>query len=254
MGNLHAGHLSLVELARRHADRVVVSIFVNPLQFSAGEDFERYPRTIAEDSAQLQAAGVDLLFVPELVEVYPADPATLSFVEVPGLSDDLCGRFRPGHFRGVTTVVCKLLNLVQPDCAAFGEKDYQQLTIIRRMVNDLNMPVTIVAGATRRDRSGLALSSRNSYLTVAERQRAALLYRSLAAAAGAIDGGERAFSQVEQDVTEKLTQAGFRVDYISIRCSSDLATPKSGDRRLIILGAVRLGHTRLIDNHRIDLP
>jgi len=253
MGNLHAGHLSLVELAQRRADHVVASIFVNPLQFCPGEDFDRYPRTIAEDSAKLRAAGVDLLFAPDVAEIYPADPATLSFVEVPGLSDDLCGRSRPGHFRGVTTVVCKLLNLVQPAFAVFGEKDYQQLMIVRRMVGDLNMPVTVIAGPTLRDPNGLALSSRNSYLNVAERQRAAMFYRNLEAAAGAIENGEQAFTRVEQETAERLTQAGFRVDYISVRRSSDLAVPSSQDRQLIILGAVWLGNTRLIDNRKIDL-
>jgi pantoate--beta-alanine ligase len=177
MGNLHAGHIHLVEQAKAQADKVVVSIFVNPTQFSAGEDFGAYPRTPDEDSEKLSAAGADLLFMPEASEIYPGAAAT--FVEVPGISEILCGAFRPGHFRGVATVVCKLFNITQPDLALFGEKDFQQLAVIRRMVADLNMPVQIIGIPTVREASGLALSSRNHYLSAAEQQQATALYQSL---------------------------------------------------------------------------
>lgn len=253
MGNLHDGHLSLVELARRHAERSVVSIFVNPLQFGPGEDFERYPRTVAEDIAKLEAAGVDLLFLPEVDVMYPPGGAATTFVEVPGLSDELCGRFRPGHFRGVATVVLKLLNLVQPDHALFGEKDFQQLTIIRRMCADLNLPVRILAGPTEREPDGLAMSSRNGYLTPEQRQTAAELPRVLRAAATMLMTGSGDVAATAELAAGRLRESGFRVDYVEFRRVSDLATPSVADRELIVLAAAWLGSTRLIDNLRVSL-
>lgn len=256
MGNLHAGHLSLVELARRHASRVVVSIFVNPLQFGPGEDFDRYPRTLEEDRRRLLAVGTDLLFLPAVGDLYPAGAEATTFVEVPGLAEDLCGRFRPGHFRGVATVVCKLLNIVHPDFVVLGEKDYQQLVLIRRMVRDLDMPIEVIGGPTRREPSGLALSSRNSYLTAEEREHAATLYRCIDMMGKSLEDRVNGIAAAEGEAEQSLEQAGFRVDYVTVRRCPDLAQPTPEDRELIILAAVWLGRTRLIDNRKIhrDAP
>jgi pantoate--beta-alanine ligase len=253
MGNLHAGHIRLVEEAKRQADRVAVSIFVNPTQFGPGEDFAAYPRTPEDDAGKLRTAGADLLFLPGTGELYPADAAAMTFVEVPGLSDDLCGRFRPGHFRGVATVVCKLFNQVQPDVALFGEKDYQQLVIIRRMVADLDIPVRIHGVPTVRESNGLAMSSRNGYLTAEERARAALLYANLSEAAEALRRSERDFARIERERAESLAASGFQPDYFAIRRQGDLAPPEPDYRRLVILAAARLGRTRLIDNLQVNL-
>jgi pantoate--beta-alanine ligase len=253
MGNLHAGHLRLVEAARALADRVAVSIFVNPTQFGPGEDFAAYPRTPAEDIEKLRGAGTDLVFLPPAAELYPADPATLTYVEVPGLSDELCGRFRPGHFRGVATVVLKLFNLVQPDVAVFGEKDYQQLVIIRRLVADLALPLRIHGVPTVREPDGLALSSRNGYLAPEERARAALLHAELCAAAKALRGDERDFARIERERLEALRAHGFQPDYVAIRRPHDLAVPGPDDRNFVILAAARLGRTRLIDNVQVAM-
>ncbi|CAL1240296.1 pantoate--beta-alanine ligase [Candidatus Methylocalor cossyra] len=253
MGNLHRGHLKLVEEARRRADRTVVSIFVNPTQFGPGEDFASYPRTPEQDAEQLRAAGVDLLYQPAVRDMYPADPATMTFVEVPGLSEDLCGRFRPGHFRGVATVVLKLFHQVQPDLALFGEKDYQQLLVIRRLVADLDLPIAIHGVPTVREPDGLALSSRNAYLNPDERRRAARLYACLEAAAAALGAGRRDFAQIEGECAEALAAEGLKPDYVAIRRQSDLAPPGADDRRLIVLAAVRLGRARLIDNRPVEL-
>jgi pantoate--beta-alanine ligase len=251
MGNLHTGHLHLVREAKRLADRVVVSIFVNPTQFSPGEDFEAYPRTPAEDAEKLRGAETDLLFMPAAAELYPRGADATTFVEVPGLSDELCGRFRSGHFRGVATVVSKFFNLVQPDVALFGEKDFQQLMIIRRMVADLDFPVRIQAVATVREPSGLAMSSRNAYLTAEQKEQAASLYRCLCQAAEAIGRGEKDFRQIERQQVEALQAAGFRPDYFSIRRESDLAIAGRDDSDLVILAAAWLGKARLIDNIRV---
>lgn len=253
MGNLHAGHLSLVEQARRQTDRIVVSVFVNPLQFGPDEDFERYPRTLEADTEKLRSAGVDLLFLPDVSEIYPASNRPATYVEVPDLSDDLCGRFRPGHFRGVATVVCKLLNIVQPDQMLLGEKDFQQLTLLRQMVSDLDLPVRVVAGPTVREADGLALSSRNGYLSPGERERAPELYRCLSQVAATIASAEISLEAAEVQARTRLENQGFRVDYVSVRRRSDLAQPESGDRELIVLAAAWAGSTRLIDNKRIDL-
>lgn len=251
MGNLHAGHIHLVEAARSKADRVIASIFVNPIQFCVGEDYASYPHTPDQDVAKLAAAGLDLLFMPAVEDIYPPTDYPATFVEVPGLSGELCGHFRPGHFRGVTTVVCKLFNLLQPDYAFFGEKDYQQLVVIRRMVADLNLPVAIQGVATVRDDDGLALSSRNSYLTATERALAPRLYQTLKELAAALQNGSTHYADLEQQYTEQLKQLGFVPDYLSIRRADDLAQPNPNDADLVILLAARLGKTRLIDNLRL---
>lgn len=248
MGKLHAGHLALVEAAKQRATHVVVSIYVNPLQFSKGEDFNDYPRTIEEDSAKLSAVDVDLLFLPGDAEMYPGPVDQTTFVEVPGLSDILCGAHRPGHFRGVATVVNKLFNIVQPQVAVFGEKDYQQLQVIRRMVSDLAVPVEIVGMPTVRGADGLALSSRNSYLSADERRRTPVLYQALCAAKERIMRGERDFAAVEAAGIEALQQADFRPDYFQVCRADNLSRAGAGDVDLVILTAAWLGKTRLIDN------
>lgn len=253
MGNLHAGHLRLVEAARKQADKIVVSIFVNPSQFGPNEDFAAYPRTPEADAAKLDAAGADLLFQPEAGEIYPGGSAGKTQVEVPGLSDDLCGKFRPGHFRGVATVVLKLFNLVCPDVALFGEKDYQQLTVIRRMVADLDLTVAIHGVATEREASGLAMSSRNGYLSASEREQAAGLYAELQAVAASLRAGRRDLRTLEQSAAEALASRGFRVDYVAIRKPDDLGIPEPHDQDWIVLAAAHLGRTRLIDNLRVSL-
>jgi pantoate--beta-alanine ligase len=248
MGNLHDGHLTLVREARRLADRVAVSIFVNPLQFGAEEDFDGYPRTFERDQELLEAEGVDLLFAPTVETIYPRPPAEQTRVEVPGISGLLCGASRPGHFVGVATVVCKLFNMVQPDIALFGEKDYQQLAVIRRMTEDLNIPVRIVGVATVRESDGLAMSSRNGYLTPEERARAPALYQALQQAAAAIRAGNRDFAAVEQRARGELEAAGLRPDYVSVRRAVDLAPAQADDAELVLLAAAFLGKARLIDN------
>jgi len=253
MGNLHAGHLRLVRHARAGADRVVASIFVNPMQFGPGEDFASYPRTLEADSAALMEADVDLLFIPDIDVVYPRGPEQMTRVEVPALGNILCGASRPGHFSGVTTVVAKLFNLVQPDSAVFGEKDYQQLVIIRRMVEDLNMPVSIEAVATVREPDGLAMSSRNGYLQAGERAIAPRLYQLLCELRDRVVAGERDYAAVERATLEALARAGFEPDYVSIRRAADLAPPGHADQALRVLAAARLGMTRLIDNIDISV-
>ena len=253
MGNLHAGHVSLVELARQHGSPVVASIFVNPLQFGAGEDFERYPRTLDDDCGKLAAAGCDLVFAPDVAEMYPVPQG---FVVQPpaALANDLCGAFRPGHFSGVATVVLKLFNLVQPRVAVFGRKDYQQLMVIREMVRQLNLPLGIVAGATLREADGLAMSSRNGYLSAAERMQAPQLQHELAAIVAAVRAGERDYAMLAATAVRHLKMAGWRVDYIEVRDADTLAPPVPGSPRLVVLGAAWLGRTRLIDNLDVDLP
>jgi pantoate--beta-alanine ligase len=250
MGNLHAGHLALVEAARQHADRVVASIFVNPMQFGPGEDFERYPRTLAEDSAQLEQAAADLLFAPPVEEVYPVGAAQQTRVEVTGLVDILDGEARPGHFTGVATVVTKLFNMVLPDVALFGEKDYQQLLVIRRMVAELCFPVEIIGLPTVREADGLAMSSRNGYLSENERAVAPALYQALKQAAERLAQGERDFVALEAQGVQALESAGFAPDYFAIRSADTLAPPSAQATEVVILAAARLGATRLIDNLR----
>lgn len=252
MGNLHDGHLALVRQAQQVAEQVVVSIFVNPLQFSPDEDFATYPRTIAEDSGKLAQISPDVLFVPSVQEMYPGSGVTSTWVEVPGLSDILCGAFRPGHFRGVATVVAKLFNIVQPHLALFGEKDYQQLQVIRRMVADLAIPVDILTVPTVRASDGLALSSRNAYLNPEEGQRATRLFRALCAAAARIRQGERDFARLEADAVQDLQEAGFKPDYFRV-CRTDLTPPQQGDQEWVIVAAAWLGKARLIDNLSLSL-
>jgi len=252
MGNLHQGHIRLVETARREADIVVASIFVNPLQFGANEDLDSYPRTLAADQEKLTAAGCDILFAPGVSEVYPEGQDNQTLVEVPGLSDLHCGASRPGHFRGVTTVVCKLFNIVQPDVAIFGLKDYQQVAVIRKMVRDLCIPVEIVGVPTERAGSGLALSSRNGYLSEQELAIAPLLQQTLQQTANAVRNGNRDFATLEEQAQQALEAGGFKRDYFRILCRDTLQPPESGDvRPLVILAAARLGPARLIDNLEI---
>src|SRR3990167_7709394 len=255
MGNLHEGHLNLVRLARDHGSCVVASIFVNPLQFGPTEDFDRYPRTLEADCAKLQGlAGVG--FAPPVNEMYPAQQTV--FVEPPPIADELCGASRPGHFRGMATVVLKLLNIVQPQAALFGKKDYQQLHIIRQMVSELNLPVEIVGGETVRAADGLALSSRNQYLSSGERSEAVFLYRTLQGMRQAILEGERDFERLQERAVKVLAARDWLVDYVAVRNQSDLqpANPVKSDlaqRELVILAAARLGNTRLLDNVEVCL-
>ena len=253
MGNLHDGHLQLVRHAQGIADRVVVSIFVNPTQFGPDEDYASYPRTLAEDTQALAEADADLLFTPAVEELYPPDLAETPYVEVPGLGDILCGAFRPGHFSGVATVVAKLFSLVQPDVAVFGEKDYQQLVVIRRMTCALCLPVAIEGMPTVREASGLAMSSRNRYLDAAQQETAATLYRVLGEVGAALQGGVADYPALEAWAIAKLGEAGFRPEYVSIRRAADLAEPGPGDSRLRVLAAAWLGPARLIDNIGISM-
>lgn len=253
MGNLHAGHLALVARARELAERVVVSIFVNPLQFGEGEDLEAYPRTPEEDRQQLQAAGADLLFMPSEQEIYPGGREGVTFVEVPGISGLLCGASRPGHFRGVATVVCKLFNIVQPDVACFGQKDFQQLAVLRRMVSELNMPLEVVGVPTVREVDGLAMSSRNGYLNAAERKIAPRLYQTLQALAERVQRGERDYPALEASGRQMLQQGGLQPDYLVLRRASDLLPPQGDEASLVLLAAAYLGRARLIDNLLIEL-
>lgn len=251
MGNLHAGHYSLLVLARRHADKVVASIFVNPTQFGPDEDFSRYPRTPEADAEGLAAHGCDALFLPAVETMYPFGPAGAVTIRVPGITDVLEGAHRPGHFDGVATVVARLFNLVQPDVAVFGRKDYQQLQVIRYLVRDLAFPVEIVEGPTRREADGLAMSSRNQYLSAEERATAAQIHAVLQLMRDKLRSG-RPLDEVEAKAANKLRAAGFQVDYAVVR-RADLSTPVRGDEPgLVALVAARLGRTRLIDNVDVE--
>jgi len=250
MGNLHEGHLSLVKQARLTGRPVVVSIFVNPLQFGAGEDFERYPRTLEADCALLDGHA-DIVFAPAQEEMYPV-PQQFYLTPPDDLANDLCGAYRPGHFRGVATVVMKLFNLVQPAVAIFGKKDYQQLAVIRHMTAQFNLPIEIHGGETIRAEDGLALSSRNGYLSVEERQEAPHLFRTLSNLKGHLEAGHRDFPSLEAAGRESLEAAGWKVDYVAIR-RPDLSQPDSAARQFVVLGAARLGNTRLIDNLEVGL-
>ena len=249
MGNLHAGHISLMEQARAHGDTVVASIFVNRLQFGPNEDFDKYPRTFQADCDKLAAAGVDVLFAPTEADLYP-EPQEYT-VEPPAIQHQLDGEFRPGHFRGVATVVLKLFNIVQPQAALFGKKDYQQLMVIRNMTRQLALPIDIIGGETVRAADGLALSSRNGYLSAAERAEAPRLYRELQRIRDAIRNGEADTVKLENAAISALTAAGWKTDYVAVRQQSDLAVPKSIGIPLVALAASRLGSTRLIDNIEI---
>lgn len=248
MGNLHAGHLHLMQEARQHAQVVVASIYLNPLQFGQDEDFDAYPRTSAHDKVALLSAGVDVLFKPAEAEIYPRGPAAQTFIEVPGLSHDLCGAFRPKHFRGVATVVHRLFHMVAPDVAIFGKKDYQQWLIIRMLVADLGLPIEIVGVDTVREADGLAMSSRNHYLSAAERKLAPVLYETLGGLRDRVQRHGSVTKEAEESAMESLKSHGFRPDYVSIRRQEDLTKPRLEDRRLVALAAAWLGNTRLIDN------
>ncbi|MDH5456114.1 MAG: pantoate--beta-alanine ligase [Gammaproteobacteria bacterium] len=248
MGGLHAGHLSLVELAREHAERVVVSVFVNPTQFAEGEDFDEYPRALERDKLRLKKSAADMIFAPDVETIYPFGPDKATTVSVPGLTENFCGATRPGHFDGVTTVVARLFAIVQPDVAVFGQKDYQQQLVIRRMTEDLSLPVSIITGETVRADDGLALSSRNGYLSDEEREVAPVLYQTLCFVGQELQSGRRNFAELEAMAVERLIAAGFEVDYFAIRRALDLETPDRDCDDLVVLTAARLGSARLIDN------
>ncbi len=251
MGNLHAGHLDLVRIAREHAPQVVATLFVNRLQFLPGEDFERYPRTFEADCAALSKAGVAALFAPQEQTLYP-EPQTLKVVPPAELTNQLEGVFRPGFFTGVATVVAKLFNIIAPEIAVFGKKDYQQCLVIRHMVRQLALPIDIVTGETVRASDGLALSSRNGYLSSEERGRAAHLHRTLQRLGEALRAGEQDLARLEAQAQDDLRQAGFQPDYVAVRKQSDLQSPSAQDPALVILGAARIGNTRLIDNLEVE--
>ena len=253
MGNLHSGHAALVTKAAQHADFVVASIFVNPLQFGPSEDLDKYPRTLAADQETLLQAGCHLLFAPTVEEIYPDGMAGQTRVSVPQLSEGLCGASRPGHFEGVATVVNKLFNMVQPDLAVFGQKDFQQLAVIRALVRDLNMPIQIIGEPTVRADDGLALSSRNGYLNEEQRATAPALYRVLSDMATAIEQGQRNYPALIASSQEHLAAAGFRPDYLEVRQALSLRPATADDRDLVILVAAFLGATRLIDNLHLNL-
>jgi pantoate--beta-alanine ligase len=247
MGNLHEGHIALMTQARNHADQVVATIFVNRLQFRPGEDFEKYPRTFAADCERLAAAGVEHLFAPDEAEMYP-QPQTYHVEPPPEQAGILDGEFRPGHFRGVATVVMKLFQIAQPDVALFGKKDFQQLMVIRNMVREFNLPIEIVGGETVRAPDGLALSSRNGYLSPTERAQAPALYAVLTRLANAVRAGSRDFAALEADAIRDLQADGWLPDYVALRKKLDLQLPSAHDSGLVVLAAARLGNTRLIDN------
>lgn len=251
MGNLHEGHLSLVRRAANQSDFVVVSIFVNPLQFDRQDDLDAYPRTLEQDARLLETVGVNLLYAPDPESFYPCEPALLTRIDVPGITERLEGASRPGHFSGVATVVARLFHLIQPDIAIFGEKDYQQLKMIEKMVDDLAIPVSIMAEPTVREVDGLALSSRNTHLSDAERRVAPQLHDALVKIAGVIRLGGKDFRKLEAKGVELLETAGFRVDYLEICRSDDLQPGEPGDASLIVLAAAWLGGTRLIDNLKV---
>ena len=248
MGNLHQGHLSLVAKAQELADKVVVSVFVNPLQFNDATDLAAYPRTLEQDIQQLVSVDCDLLFTPTSEMMYPNGMEAQTTVSVPGMDDKLCGRDRPGHFDGVVTIVNKLFNMVQADIAIFGEKDYQQLLLIKIMVQDLNLPIEIVGLPTYRESSGLAMSSRNQYLTDPQREQAAELYQTLLTVKAQLEQGDQSFDAIQQQAIEHLNNSGFATDYVDIRRSDNLEQAKAGEKSLRILLAAKLGQARLIDN------
>jgi len=251
MGNLHAGHVSLIEAARHHGERFVASIFVNPMQFGPNEDWAHYPRTPREDERMLAEAGCSLMFMPDVTEIYPNGAERATRIEVPGLSRILDGEFRPGHFEGVSTVVAKLFHIVEPDVAVFGEKDFQQLTVIRHMVADLCMPIEIIGAPTVRDSRGLAMSSRNQYLSAAERALAPQIYVALENAAVRVRAGDVDFASIERAGFHELERTGFRPDYFSVRKAQDLSAATAQARELVILTAARIGKARLIDNVQV---
>lgn len=257
MGNLHAGHIHLVEIAKQHAQCVVVSIFVNPLQFGPNEDLANYPRTLEADCEKLAAAGADIVFTPSVNEVYPdvsylnPDGVNLNqtmTITAPPIANELCGASRPGHFDGVATIVMKLFNMVMPNVAVFGKKDFQQLFIIRELVRQFNLPIEIIAGETVREANGLAMSSRNGYLTPAQKNEAALMQQCLQHIVSRIQHGDTDFAALMQSATQTLNENGWLVDYVSLRSALTLAPATAHDQQLVVLAAAKLGNTRLIDN------
>ncbi len=253
MGNLHEGHISLIEKGQSLCDRNICSIFVNPMQFGPNDDWDHYPRTLDADIAKLEAVGCDLVYLPTASELYPQGLDKISHVQVTDLTDHYEGRHRPGHFTGVATVVLKLFNIVKPDVSVFGKKDYQQYRVISKMVEDFNLDVQIIGQETTRDASGLATSSRNQYLDAAQKEKAAMIYRTLQQAAAGIDQGERDFRALEQDAIASLDDAGFKTDYFNI-CSAETLLPAiPEDRDLVILVTAAMGQTRLLDNIEISL-
>lgn len=255
MGNLHEGHLQLIDLAKTQGDFVVCSIFVNPTQFGENEDFDAYPRTLEADQEKLNSRNCDLLFYPKISEMYPKglNKNQLTFVRVPGISEVLCGKSRPGHFDGVATVVSKLFNLVLPDIAIFGEKDKQQLAIIRAFTQDLNFPIEIIGAPITREKNGLAMSSRNGYLSDEAKQQASFLYQLIQETKEKIENGNKKFIELQKEAIERLTQKGFRCDYFEITNSENLSSALLEDKKLCILVAAFLGKTRLIDNISFSL-
>jgi len=253
MGNLHQGHIELVKTAKANCDVAIASIFVNPLQFGLNEDWDKYPRTFEADSAKLREVGCDYLFCPSDTEMYPNGMADQTRVIVPTMTDVLCGASRPGHFEGVTTVVTKLFNIVEPDEAIFGIKDFQQLAIIRRMVEDLCIPVQITAGDIVREADGLAMSSRNAFISAEERPKANQLNRSLNWVKQQIENGNRDFASLEQEASRQIDQAGFRVDYFTVSESKSLQPAAHDDKHITVLGAMFTQGARLIDNVSLSL-
>lgn len=253
MGGLHKGHMGLVRLANEYAERVITSVFVNPTQFGPHEDFENYPRSLDNDQRRLSRGGVDILFAPSPTEIYPFGMENMTGVSVPGLSTILCGKQRPGHFDGVTSVVNRLFNIVAPDVAVFGQKDYQQLVIIRRMVADLHLPIKVLASPTHREKTGLALSSRNRYLADDERERASELYVTICSCRDQYLAGERDLDLLEKSGFERLVGVGFEPEYLKVRRAGDLSLPDEDSRFLVVLGAARLGEARLIDNVLLEM-
>jgi pantoate--beta-alanine ligase len=250
MGNLHEGHIELVRMAKQRGSCVVVSIFVNPLQFGPNEDFDKYPRTLEADCAKLQGLA-DVVFAPAVDDMYP-EQQTL-YVEPPPIANELCGAFRPGHFRGMATVVLKLFNLVQPQIAIFGKKDYQQLAIIRQMVTQFNLPIEIVGAETSRAADGLALSSRNQYLSTEERTEAVQMHRTLAEVANELNAGAKDLARIELKASQALANRGWQVEYVAIRSQNGLIQPVATEQKLVVIAAARLGKTRLIDNLEVCL-
>ena len=253
MGNLHEGHISLVEMACELAEHVVVTVFVNPTQFGEGEDFDDYPRSLQHDMQQLDKYPAGLLFAPDVDTMYPFGLENATLVSVPGLTEKFCGSFRPGHFDGVTTVVARLFALVQPDIAIFGQKDFQQQLVIRRMVEDLNLPIKVATGATVREQDGLAMSSRNAYLDDARRKTAPLLYRTLQETSRQLHGGSVAYDELEKHAFNILADAGFRPEYVAVRRAIDLGDPNRDCGELVVLAAAHLGNVRLIDNIVVEI-
>lgn len=253
MGNLHDGHMSLMTQARRRADRVIASIFVNPTQFGPSEDFASYPRTLAADRRRLREAGVQAVFIPSVTRMYPRGEPVSTVVSVPGLAKELCGAFRPLHFDGVSSVVLRLFNIVTPDIAIFGEKDYQQLVILRQMASDLQLPIRILGGPTVREQDGLAMSSRNQYLSVRERAIAPELFATLRACRTRMLAGDTDHRAIERAAIRRLRSVGFRPDYVAIRNAADLAPPGRASKNLRVLLAAWLGKARLIDNIAVRL-